>query len=148
MAKLAGVPMRTVRYYVDRGLIRPARRSASGYRLFDESSVRQLRFVRRMQGLGLTLRELQLLLQAAERQSCGDSSAIVQRRLAGQLATVQSRIDELQQIRHELSSLLARQGGGCTDELCLCNRQQPVQVESRYSRSPSAGRPHSTENTS
>lgn len=133
MARLAGVPTRTVRYYVDRGLIKPARRSPGGYRLFDENSVRRLRFVRRMQGLGVTLRELQQLLQAAERQSCGDSSAIVQGRLAQQLATVHRRIDELHQIRHELSSLLARQDGGCTDELCLCNRQQLVQVESRYS---------------
>jgi MerR family transcriptional regulator, copper efflux regulator len=139
MARLAGVPARTLRYYVDRGLIKPTRRSPSGYRLFDENSLRRLRFVRRMQGLGLTLRELQQLLQAAERQSCGDSSAIMQRRLAGQLATVERRIDELHQIRHELSSLLARHGGGCADELCLCNRPQLVEVETQYSGS--AARP-------
>lgn len=135
MARLAGMPARTVRYYVDRGLIKPASRSRNGYRVFDDNGVRQLRFVRRMQGLGLTLRELHQLLQAAERQSCGDSSALVQKRLERQLTTVERRIDELQQIRHELSSLLARQGGGCTDDLCLCQRQPLVQVESAYARS-------------
>ncbi len=128
MARQAGLPTRTVRYYVDRGLISPARKSSGGYRLFDENSLRRLRFVRRMQGLGLTLSELQQLLRAAERQSCGDSSASMQQRLAAQLTAVGRRIEELQQVQHELSSLIARQSGGCTDELCLCNRQQLIQI--------------------
>ena len=129
LARKADVPTRTVRYYVDRGLIRPARRSSGGYRLFDENGLRRLRFIRRMQGLGLTLRELQQLLQAAERESCGDSSAAVQRRLAAQLPLVERRIAELRQVQHELSSLIARQAGSCTDELCLCNRQQLIRIE-------------------
>ncbi len=136
LAREAGLPVRTVRYYVDRGLIRPARRSANGYRLFDENGLGRLRFVRRMQGLGLTLRELQQLMRAAERQSCGDSSATVQRRLAAQLTSVERRIEELEQVRHELASLVARQSGGCTDELCLCNRQQLIQIEPRRRRPP------------
>lgn len=120
LATQARLPVRTVRYYADRGLIKPAGRSAGGYRLFDEDSLRQLRFVRRLRGLGLTLRELERIVRAAERQSCGDSSVAVRRRLATQLTTVGQRIEELKQVEHELSSLIARQTEGCTDELCLC----------------------------
>lgn len=120
LAAQASLPVRTVRYYADRGLIKPARRSAGGYRIFDEDSVRQLRFVRRLRGLGLTLRELERIVRAAERQSCGDSSVSVRQRLATQLATVGRRIEELKHVEHELSSLIARQTDGCTDELCLC----------------------------
>jgi len=128
LATQSGLSVRTVRYYVDRGLVRPARRSSGGYRLFDENAVRQLRFIRRLHGLGLTLRDLHQLLAAAERQSCGQSSVAVERRLRIQLDAVELRLQELQGVRHELASLLARKGDGCTDELCLCNRQQVIQI--------------------
>ncbi len=131
LATQASLPARTVRYYVDRGLIKPARRSAGGYRIFDENSLRQLRFVRRLRGLGLTLRELERIVRAAERQSCGDSSVGVRQRLTTQLATVGQRIDELQQVQHELSNLIARQTDGCTDELCLCQDQEQVETARR-----------------
>lgn len=121
LARRSELGTRTVRYYADRGLIKPARRSAGGYRLFDESGLRQLRFIRRLQTLGLSLRELQQLLRAAERQSCGDSSSAVQRRLESHLALVERRIEELEGVRHELASLIDLQVRGCTDELCLCN---------------------------
>lgn len=131
LARAADVPARTVRYYVDRGLIRSSQRSEGGYRLFDDNALRQLRFLRRLQGLGLTLRELQQLLRAAERQSCGQTSAALTRKLESQLANLDRRLAELGQVRHELASILARESGGCTDELCLCNHEQLVQVESR-----------------
>ena len=92
LARHAGVPTRTVRYYADRGLIRPASRMPGGYRIFDESALRQLRFIRRLQGFGLTLRELE-------------------------------------DVRHELASLLAGQQAGCSDELCLCNQEQLIQID-------------------
>lgn len=131
LAAQASLPVRTVRYYADRGLIKPSRRSAGGYRIFDENSLRQLRFVRRLRGLGLTLRELERIVRAAERQSCGDSSVTVRQRLTTQLATVGQRIDELQQVQHELSSLIARQTAGCTDELCLCQGQEQIETARR-----------------
>ncbi len=125
LARRAEVPARTVRYYVDRGLIRPARRSVGGYRIFDETALRRLRFVRRAQTLGLPLREILALLRAAERQSCGETSRAVVNRLKQQLTTVERRIAELEAIRHELGSLLVGESGGCSDDLCLCNVTPP-----------------------
>lgn len=121
LARRSEVPARTVRYYADRGLIRPARRSGGGYRLFDQNGLRQLRFIRRLQSLGLSLRELQQVMRAAERQSCGDSSAAVRKRLEAHVSLVEARIAELERVRHELASLMDLQVRGCTDKLCLCN---------------------------
>ncbi len=121
LAHRSEVPLRTVRYYADRGLIRPAKRSAGGYRIFDESALRRLRFIRRAQTLGLPLREILTLLRDAERQSCGETSRVVVHRLKQQLGTVERRVTELEAVRHELDSLVAGETAGCSDELCLCN---------------------------
>ena len=121
LARQAEVPVRTIRYYADRGLLRPARRTGGGYRVFDEAALRQLRFIRRTQALGLSLGEIVPLLRAAERLSCGQSSRLVVKRLTDQLTIVERRIAELEAVRHELRSLVAGRSSECSDELCLCN---------------------------
>ena len=54
LAALAGVPVRTIRFYCDEGLLE-TRRSAGGHRRFDASALERLRLVRRLRGLGLGL---------------------------------------------------------------------------------------------
>jgi DNA-binding transcriptional MerR regulator len=54
LAALAGVPVRTVRFYCDEGILE-TRRSAGGHRRFDASAPERLRLVRRLRGLGLGL---------------------------------------------------------------------------------------------
>nr|BFE28142.1 MerR family transcriptional regulator [Actinomadura rugatobispora] len=54
LARLAGVPVRTVRFYCDEGVLE-ARRSTGGHRRFDRGAVERLRLVRRLRALGLGL---------------------------------------------------------------------------------------------
>ncbi|XVQ08239.1 MerR family transcriptional regulator [Spirillospora sp. CA-255316] len=54
LARLAGVPVRTVRFYCDEGVLE-ARRSTGGHRRFDPGAVERLRLVRRLRALGLGL---------------------------------------------------------------------------------------------
>lgn len=129
LSRRAELPVRTVRYYADRDLIRPTGRTAGGYRIFDDGALRRLRFIRRTQALGLPLREILVLLRAAERQSCGESSRLVVHRLKEQLSAVEQRIAELEAIQHELGSLVVGQSGGCSDELCLCNVEPAADSE-------------------
>jgi len=121
LAHHSGVPARTIRYYADRGLLPRTKSSQAGYREFADPALRRLRFIRRAQALGMTLDEVASLFRAIERQSCGQASRIVTKRLTEQLAAVQQRITDLQAVAHELRSVLSDQKGGCTDELCLCN---------------------------
>ena len=117
LAKRSGVPARTVRYYADQRLIAPAGRTEGGYRTFDERALRELRFVRRGQRLGLSLAEIKPLLKAADQ---GEPSKVLRARLAKQLGAVDERIAELSAVRHELQSLLTSTEGPCRDDLCLC----------------------------
>ncbi|MFD9888751.1 MerR family transcriptional regulator [Amycolatopsis sp. NPDC059027] len=54
LARLTGVPVRTIRFYCDEGIVGSAR-SAGGHRRFDASAVERLGLVRRLRGLGLGL---------------------------------------------------------------------------------------------
>jgi len=56
LAKSAGVPIQTVRYYERLCLLGPAAKSSSGYRLYGPDEERRLRFIKNAQALGFTLR--------------------------------------------------------------------------------------------
>lgn len=120
LARRTGLPVRTVRYYADRGLLIAARTTGGGYRVFDDRSVRQLRSIRRLQRLGLPLADIASLLRDADRASCGQSSKALLARLRRQLDAVEIQIEELQAVRHELTALVSPGAPACSDELCLC----------------------------
>lgn len=80
LAERTGVPTTTLRYYEQHGLLSP-RRSAAGYRLFDDETVDQLRFIATAKGLGLSLDDIRVLLGPWQREGCRE----VQRALAPML---------------------------------------------------------------
>ncbi len=53
LARRTGVPARTIRFWSDAGLVPPAARSGSGYRLYDADAVARLDLVRTLRELGL-----------------------------------------------------------------------------------------------
>lgn len=57
LARRTGVPVRTIRFYCDEGLLEPTR-SVGGHRRFDATAVDRLSLVRRLRGLGLGLRSI------------------------------------------------------------------------------------------
>lgn len=58
LAKMAGVSSRTVRYYDEKGLLKPIAHSEGGYRLYDNDSLLQLQKIRMLQFAGLSLEEI------------------------------------------------------------------------------------------
>jgi DNA-binding transcriptional MerR regulator len=67
LARQAGVPIDTVRYYERQQLLPTAARSAGGYRIFGEPDLRRLRFIRRAKTLGFSLEEIAELLALSDR---------------------------------------------------------------------------------
>ena len=61
-ARRSGVSPKMIRHYELQGLIRNARRTDAGYRLYDNADVHTLQFVRRARGLGFSMREVAQLL--------------------------------------------------------------------------------------
>ena len=69
LAHLTGCHLETIRYYEKIGLLRDPPRSASGYRLYDETDIRRLRFILRARELGFGIDEIRGLLHLVDCQS-------------------------------------------------------------------------------
>ncbi|MCP9785890.1 heavy metal-responsive transcriptional regulator [Cyanobium sp. N5-Cardenillas] len=105
LAGRSGLPVKTLRYYEDLGLLPAIGRSEGGYRLFAEESLRRLEFIRRLKTLGLSLEEIQgcLTVHDAGDLPCTD----IQIQLERQIGRIDAQIEELGQLRQELQGLLA-----------------------------------------
>jgi MerR family copper efflux transcriptional regulator len=71
LAKRAGVSIDTVRYYEKSGLLDPEARLPSGYRRYSDAQVSRLRFIRRAQDLGFTLKDIRELLGLSKQRDVG-----------------------------------------------------------------------------
>jgi MerR family copper efflux transcriptional regulator len=103
LAKRAGVGIDTVRYYERTGLLAPQARLSSGYRRYSELELARLRFIRRAQALGFTLKEVRELLSLSAQRDV----ARVKRSAQAKLTDVGRRIAELEKVRAALSELIA-----------------------------------------
>jgi MerR family transcriptional regulator, copper efflux regulator len=104
LAKAAGVGVETVRFYERKGLLDVPARKDSGYRQYDDAAVERLRFIRRAQQVGFTLKEIQDVL--ALRDDPDARRADVRERAAGKIADVDAKVRDLMAMRESLVSLL------------------------------------------
>jgi MerR family transcriptional regulator, copper efflux regulator len=102
LAQVTGVGVDTIRYYERNGLIAPQTRLASGYRRYGKEEVTRLRFIRRAQKLGFTLKEIRSLLSL----SAGENVARIRQAAAEKLMDVDARIADLQRVRAGLATLV------------------------------------------
>lgn len=105
VAKAAGVNVQTIRYYERRGLVPAPRRSASGYRQYTDEAVARLRFVRRAQDAGFSLKEIRELLSLRVREATACEA--VERKARGKIAVVEQKIEELRRMNRTLERLAA-----------------------------------------
>ena len=106
LAKAAGVPTSTVRYYERIGLLEPEDRSMGNYRLYRDESLRRLRFIRAAQSIGFALEDVTVLLGTTDRRSpsCRDVQSLIKQRLAD----VGKRLRDLRHVQRVLKSALQK----------------------------------------
>lgn len=100
------LPVKTIRYYEDLGLLKSVvKRTESGYRLFHPSVFNRLAFIKRAQSLGLSLQEIQEILLIHDRGNlpCG----VVKNRLLSKLAQINHQIEALELLKSELQGILS-----------------------------------------
>lgn len=103
LARQAGVPIDTIRYYERQRLIPAPARTASGYRQYARDDVTRLEFIRRAKTLGFTLDEIGELMSLSGNLSSdmkGMKEAVVKK-----LEVVEERLAELTRVRDALRQL-------------------------------------------
>lgn len=104
LAKIAGIPAGTIRYYERIGLIPSPPRTGSGYRRYSPAALERLQTVRRIKDLGFRLGEISDLMQLHGKDCglCHEHHC----RAAAKLREIEARIDQLQHVRDNLKTLL------------------------------------------
>jgi MerR family mercuric resistance operon transcriptional regulator len=118
LARAAGVPTTTLRYYERAGLLKPEARTGSNYRAYTKASLDRLLFIRKAQSAGLSLDDVAALIQlsGADGPPCAEVQAVLRQRLV----EIDGRLHELQSVRAAVASALrtcqcAPSRGLCSD---------------------------------
>lgn len=94
LAKLAGVSLRTIRFYDVKGLLKPVKYSEAGYRYYNEESVSRLQRILMLKYLGFPLQKIEEMLRengdTADAQLTGQKELLQQRKrqLEEMIATI------------------------------------------------------------
>lgn len=104
LARRAGVNVETLRFYERKGLLPVPPRRASGYREHPPEAVDLVRFIKRAQELGFSLREIKELLglRNVPRATCGDVVVLARRKIEA----IDAKISDLRAMRAALTKLL------------------------------------------
>ena len=110
LAAQTGCNGETIRYYEEIGLMPDPTRTAAGYRIYNETHLRRLSFIRRLRALGFTLQEVRSLLGLVDSDAytCGEVHAIT----IEHLAMVHKKLSDLRKMERSLHQLAAK----CSDD--------------------------------
>src|SRR5512147_778251 len=124
LARATGSTVRTIRFYEEEGLLKPAVVSEGGHRRYTEDDLERLRIISDLRELGLSLCEIRSVMEV--RNGCHTASEFAvrfQQVLAGHLEQAQHRLERLRRVRRELLDAvesLERGLGAGGAERCPC----------------------------
>ena len=133
-ARRSGVSAKMLRHYESLGLLAPVARSEAGYRLYSESDVRTLQFIKRARGLGFSMDEITQLLDLWRNRR--RTSASVKRIAQQHVDELGERIAALQAMQRSLGQLLDHCQG---DERPDCPILDDLAGDGAQALSPSPG---------
>jgi MerR family mercuric resistance operon transcriptional regulator len=103
IAHAAGVNVETVRYYQRRGLVSLPPKRTRGFRYYTVETAGRVRFIKRAQALGMSLKEVQRLLRLDAKGACKETRSLA----VAKLALVESKLLDLARLRDVLRGLVA-----------------------------------------
>jgi len=130
----SGLTVKTIRFYSDEGLIKPASRSKGGFRLFSPNVVADLTFIRTLRALEITLPDVLKILESRRSGVC--TCATLQDTIRIKAGVIEAKIAALLQMHVELLALL--------DDWQECGGRAgaaAVAIQRRYQRSTASSCP-------
>ncbi len=108
LAKQANVTIETIRYYQRKGLLIEPEKPETGYRQYPVDAIARIRFIKRAQQSGFTLKEISELL-SLDGEHCDDVRKMAEQKRQH----INKQIKDLTALRHVLDNLVS----GCQDDL-------------------------------
>jgi len=105
VAKSSGVPIKTIRYYEELGLLKSSARTEGGFRLFNSDVLERLHFIKRAQSLGLSLSEIKEFLNVHDGGELPCEHIKI--KLEDKIKAIDEQIRQLLILRQELSGLVS-----------------------------------------
>lgn len=105
-SKSSGISTKMIRHYEEVGLLGTAKRSHSGYRIFNENDLHMLIFVRHARDLGFSIKKIQELLSLWLNKN--RASEQVKEIAMQHIVELDNKIQALQSMKEELNDLTKR----------------------------------------
>jgi MerR family Zn(II)-responsive transcriptional regulator of zntA len=103
LAEAAGTTTKTLRFYEDEGLLRPAHRTPAGYRDYRPEALARVHFIHRGQAAGLTLAQIRQILDIRDHGQAPCEH--VRDLLDARLADLEQQITQLLELRDTITQL-------------------------------------------
>lgn len=137
-AEASGVSAKMIRYYEQNGLIPPAARTESGYRVYSEQDVHMLRFIRRARDLGFSVDAIGDLLDLWRDQS--RQSADVKQLALEHVRSLRQKIGELEAMADTLEDLATNCSGDHRPDCPILNDlERPKDGNTKATSEPRKG---------
>src|SRR5512143_3186276 len=107
LARATGSTVRTIRFYEEEGLLKPAEVSDGGHRRYTEDDLERLRLITDLRELGLSLCEIRAILDL--RNGCHNAAEFAmrfQQVLSSHLEEAQRRLDRLRRVKKEFADAI------------------------------------------
>ena len=111
IARITGFSTKTLRYYEEVGLVKPTTRTEAGYRLYGESELAQIEFIKRAKQIGLTLAEIKELLDLAAEDARGKALARLEELLEARVEEIERQVLALSEFRDVFRGYILSEGG-------------------------------------
>ncbi|WP_047196935.1 Cd(II)/Pb(II)-responsive transcriptional regulator [Caldimonas brevitalea] len=135
LAKATGTAIETIRFYEREGVLPETARTAGNYRIYDQSHVERLGFIRHCRSLDMTLDEIRVLLRFkdAPDENCGRVNQLLDEHIghvAHRIAELRSLEKQLKALRRQCQEVHAAQDCGILNQLTEAAKE-PVRVARR-----------------
>ncbi len=106
VARRSALPIKTIRFYSEEGLIHPIGRSEGGYRLFSEEVFAELTLIRTLKAMEIPLQDVRQILESRRSGVC--TCASLQETIRTKAGEIEQKITALRDLHSELEDLLSR----------------------------------------
>lgn len=116
LSKEAGATVDTIRFYEDKGLLKPESRSSSGYRYYGDIALQTLNFIQSTKELGFTLTEIKELLEIQINR--GGKCSLALEKIREKETDIERKIKELKKIKKALRKVSSKCEEASSNQPC------------------------------